>query len=282
MAKRIELNQNTDGNNSNDYVLGTNKDELHRLGLQHQVWAEEARKGWDTAEFGRGQTILDLGCGPGFASRDLSYIVGKEGKVIAVDKSQTYIDFLNQIKQLHDLNIDTQCADFDNMALAPMSLDGVFCRWALLWVANPAEIVQKIADAMRPGAAFVAHEYFDWSTHQTYPHYEGLAKAIDIAFHSMQKGDGDMNIGRELPGIFYESGLEVIITRPMAKLGVADSMAWQWPMSFYEIYFPKLVQDGLLTEDEYQTAMDEIDQIEMQEGAILFGPMMMETVAIKV
>jgi hypothetical protein len=68
----------------------------------------------------------------------------------------------------------------------------------------------------------------------------------------------------------------------MAKLGGPDDMAWQWPMSFYEIYFPKLVQDGLLTEDEYQTAIDDIDQLENHEGSLLFGPMMMETVAIKV
>jgi len=282
MAKRIDLNKKIDTNKSKDYVLGTGKDELHRLGLQHQIWAAEARKGWEIAEFGKGQTILDLGCGPGFASRDLSYIVGEEGKVIAVDKSKNFINFLDQIKALHGLNIDTHCADFDDMVLNPMSLDGVFCRWALLWVANPAEIVQKISDAMRPGAAFVAHEYFDWSTHQTYPRYEGLAKAIEIAFKSMQEGDGDMNIGRELPGIFYDAGLEVISTRPMAKLGGPDDLAWQWPKSFYEIYFPKLVEAGLLTEDQLNTALDEMDELEMHEGALIFGPMMLEVVAIKV
>lgn len=71
-----------------EYILGTTeKAELHRRGIQHQVWASETCAGWKLAGFGNGQTILDLGCGRGFCTRDLAYIVGEEGKVIGVDKS---------------------------------------------------------------------------------------------------------------------------------------------------------------------------------------------------
>ena len=48
------------------YILGTDSDELHRLGIQHQVWASEAQAGWKAAGINRGDTILDLGSGPGF------------------------------------------------------------------------------------------------------------------------------------------------------------------------------------------------------------------------
>jgi hypothetical protein len=33
----------------NAYILGTDEQELYRLGLQHQVWASEAQKGWNLA-----------------------------------------------------------------------------------------------------------------------------------------------------------------------------------------------------------------------------------------
>ena len=279
MAKRIELASNND---NSDYILGTDKEELHRLGLQHQVWAEEARRGWDIAEFGKGQTILDLGCGPGFVSRELAYIVGQEGKVVAVDMSSTYIDFLNQVSKLHQLNIETQCADFDHMVLEPDSLDGVFSRWALPWISNPEEIVAKIASAMRPGGVFVAHEYLDWTTHQTEPHYEDLHKAIYAAYDSLQDGGGDLNIGRRLPKIFYDQGLEVISTRPMPKLGGPDDLEWQWPASFYKIYFPKLVDLGYLTKEECDKALNNLHELELQDGALLFGPMMVEVIAVKI
>ena len=60
----------------NAYILGTDKEELHRLGIQHQVWASEAQKGWTLAGFTAGQTLLDLGCGPGFCTKELAMITG--------------------------------------------------------------------------------------------------------------------------------------------------------------------------------------------------------------
>jgi len=119
------------------YILGTEREELHRLGFQHQVWASEAREGWNFAQFGNGQTILDFGCGPGFCTRDLAYMVGEEGRVIGVDKSQIFIDFLDSTAKLHGLNIETICSDFDSMLLSDDSLDGIYDRWALAWIPKP-------------------------------------------------------------------------------------------------------------------------------------------------
>jgi ubiquinone/menaquinone biosynthesis C-methylase UbiE len=73
------------------YILGTDTQELHRLGVQHQVWAEEAQHGWQLAKFRAGQTLLDLGCGPGFCTKELAYIAGETGKIIGVDLSPNYI-----------------------------------------------------------------------------------------------------------------------------------------------------------------------------------------------
>ena len=80
----------------NAYILGTDKDELYRLGLQHQVWASEAQRGWNLAQFSSGQTILDLGCGPGFCTKELAFITGPDGKTIGIDRSESYIEYLNK------------------------------------------------------------------------------------------------------------------------------------------------------------------------------------------
>ena len=63
-----------------DYVLGTDQEELDRLGLQHFVWRQHVLEAWDKAGIGYGDKVLDVGAGPGFASADLSEIVGKKGK----------------------------------------------------------------------------------------------------------------------------------------------------------------------------------------------------------
>ena len=63
------------------------------------------------------------------------------------------------------LNIDGHAVDFNQMQLEDNSLDGAYCRWAMAWISNPEEIIQKVYKALKPGGRFVFHEYFHWMTH---------------------------------------------------------------------------------------------------------------------
>ncbi len=266
---------------NNAYILGTEREELHRLGLQHQVWGSETRRSWKTAEFSNGQTILDLGSGPGFCSMELAYMVGKEGKVIAVDKSKHFTDFLEKDSQFHGLNIEVQNVDFDHMVLTDDSLDGVYCRWVLAWVNNPEEVVSKIIKSMKSGGVFVSHEYYDWSTLQTEPHLPGIAKGIEGALKSFKDQEGDIDIGRRLPQIFYDEGLEVISIRPMSKIASPNDLSWHWPKSFFHIYFPKLIDATYLTHEEVEAALSDFEELEFMNGSTIHCPQMVEVIAVK-
>ncbi len=264
------------------YILGADAEELHRLGLQHQVWASEAQNGWHTAQFNIGQTILDLGSGPGFCTKELAFLVGKKGKVIAVDRSAYYLQFIQEVAKMHQLNIETQLSDFDGMQLAPNSLDGMYCRWALAWVPNPKEILAKVVAALKPGGRMVIQEYYDWSTHQTEPSRPVLSKAIAAALRSFKESDGEIDIGRELPMILPELGMKVTNMRLMAKLATPQDANWEWPRSFYESYFPRLVPMNYLSTAEVEQALLELDELEQVQGATLYCPTLIEVVAEKV
>src|SRR2546425_9457061 len=60
-----------------EYVLGTNRDELVRLGLQHQLWARYAADAWERAGFGPGKKLLDVGRSEEHTSelQSLAYLV---------------------------------------------------------------------------------------------------------------------------------------------------------------------------------------------------------------
>ena len=87
-----------------EYVLGTNQDELVRLGLQHQLWARYAADAWERAGFGPGKKLLDVGCGPGYASFDLAARVGTRGQVRAIDISRRFIRHLQSQAQHRGVN----------------------------------------------------------------------------------------------------------------------------------------------------------------------------------
>lgn len=266
---------------SNAYILGTDQEELYRLGLQHQVWASEAQHAWNLAKFNAGQTILDLGCGPGFCTKELAFIAGKTGKVIGVDKSQVYINYVQELAKLHGLQIEGICADFDSMQLENNSLDGMYCRWALAWLPNPKAILQKVKKAMKSGGKMVIHEYYHWANHQIEPNKPYLTKAINTALRSFKESEGEIDIGRELPRILEELDMEILSIRPMQKLTTPKELTWQWPVSFYEVYFPKLVEMGFLSQAEVDLAFEDLKILENTKGATLCCPMMIEVVAQK-
>jgi len=265
----------------NAYILGTDREELRRLGYQHQVWSSEARRGWEIAGFSMGDELLDLGCGPGFCTQELGYLVGTKGKVIGIDKSESYIQYLDEIATFHNLNIETQACDFNDMELSSNSLDGAYCRWALAWIPNPHQIIAKVSEALKPGGRFVVQEYYDWSTFQTTPEFPNLKEAIFQALTSFDNGIGEINIGKKTPKLFELSGLSVYHTRPLSKMAKPHDLVWQWPKTFLQIYLPKVVEMGKLKAKVASEAMKEFTLLEKSPGASLLAPAMIEVIGEK-
>ncbi|MGV6832586.1 MAG: class I SAM-dependent methyltransferase [bacterium] len=265
----------------NAYILGTDQQELHRLGLQHQVWASEAQQGWHNAGFKEGDHLIDLGAGPGFCSKEMAFMVGDSGSVTGVDRSANYIEFLNAVADQYQLPLKGICADFNDMELPANYFDGMYCRWAMAWVPNPKEILGNVAASLKKGAKVVLHEYFDWTTHQIEPNIPELTVGIHACIKSFREQDGDIDVGRFLPQILTDLGFKVTSKRLMHKLAQPHQFDWQWPKSFYYSYFPRLVDSGYLTQEECDKALAAHSIFEKNPNAMLFTPIMIEVVAEK-
>jgi len=271
----------SDMEESKAYILGTDDEELFRLGIQHQVWSEEAQTGWRLARFRAGQTLLDLGCGPGYCTRELAFLTGEQGKVVGIDKSESYIAHLKQLASLQNLNIEAIAADFDAVELEPLSFDGMYCRWALAWLPHPEKILQKVYHALRPGGKMVIQEYYDWSTLQTEPHMEALAKGIGMALKSFKDSDAEIDIGRLLSGNLSKMGMKILGFRPMIKIATPENGIWQWPKTFFYSYFPRLVPQKYLSPIEVESALRDLEALEKIKGASICTPLMVEIIAEK-
>src|SRR4051812_33223227 len=111
----------------NDYILGTDSDELQRLGFQHRVWSRDAFALWERAGLGQGLRILDLGCGPAFATFDLAGIAGPDGMVTGVDKSAQFIASARSRAQTAGLsNVEFVLDDFRDMQFESGSFDAIY------------------------------------------------------------------------------------------------------------------------------------------------------------
>lgn len=266
----------------NEYILGTEKEELYRLGLQHQVWSSEASQAWFDAGFKEGMTLLDLGCGPGFCTTELGFIVGEKGKVIGVDKSQNFIKYIQNMNASLGLNLDLRCIDLADLELEANSLDGMYCRWVLAWMEGVDLICKKVYDALKPGGKIVIHEYFDWSTFQFSPEPPALRRALKGCLDSWNAMEGNLNIGKEIAPILSSLGMKIVSTRPLTKIAKPDNMVWQWPASFLRIYLPKLVKAGFINDQELKAALAALDEVQANNNAIILTPVLIEIIAEKI
>lgn len=259
-----------------DYILGTDKEELERLGFQHRVWSKDAFELWELAGLGRGQHILDLGCGPGFATFDLATITGPEGRVTGVDISPGYIAYARQQAVARGVdNVEFIETAFNEMNLKPGSFDVIYGRWVFAWINNVEEVVQRATTLLKPGGVFLSHEYLLWGSFRIVPERPEVRAIIEACRKSWAMMDSEIDIAPALPAMFRKHGLEVFHTEPIAKLSRPGQMTWQWPGTFLRIYSLKLIKMGLLSHGERDAFLQVWPEIEQDPDAMLIAPLMM-------
>lgn len=266
----------------NSYVLkDKEKAEFSRLSFQHQVWLEETAGVCKRAGFGPGQTLLDLGCGPGFLSFDLSRLVGQEGRVVAVDNSETFISYL-RMKTEHEeyRNIDPQLVDAKNLKLPPASVDGAIARWLLMFVDNPGDVIQGAANALKPNGIFAAMEYFQFRSMSLWPRNESFQKVYYAVYELIKSYGGDPDVGGRMPELLYKNGFKVLDLYPVFRIGRPGSQLWSW-LEMTGKNHDNVVEAGLIAPEELQQHYRDWENISKNPNAFFTAPPILVTIAKK-
>jgi SAM-dependent methyltransferase len=135
-----------------EYVLGTEDEEVRRLGLQHRVWRSKMLDAWEVAGISEGSRVADFGCGPGYASFDLAEIVGECGAVLGIDQSGRFVSHARTeckrrgLNKLHFLE-----AGLAGDVPLPGGFDAVWCRWVASFVSDLPRLLGHVSSALRPG-----------------------------------------------------------------------------------------------------------------------------------
>lgn len=259
-----------------DYVLGTHDDEVARLGLQHRVWRPRALDAWRRAGFTVGQTLIDLGCGPGYASADMAEIVGPAGKVLAIDRSRRFLDL---VEQRGFPQIETRELDFDDGTLPPIAADGAWARWIFAFVKRPRDLVARVRRALKPGGILVLHEYFDYGTWRVSPRSEEHEELVRIVMRSWRASGGEPDVGLDLPRWLEELGFEIRSMAPIVDVIRPNDFTWQWPRTFVDVGIQRLLEIGQLTDAQAFAMRTSFAALEASPNAIMITPGVMEIIA---
>jgi SAM-dependent methyltransferase len=264
----------------NEYVLGTDEAERVRLGLQHRLWSAQAFACWERAGIQPGATVLDVGSGPGFATLDLAQLVTPAGRVIAVDESERFLHHLAERAAAAGItHVETILQDVQNLAVPAGSVDVAYARWVLCFTPRPLDVLKGVASALKPGGVFAVQDYVDWAGLRLSPVSEAFLRVMPAVGASWRSRGGDPAVGQRLPALMRECGLRVESITPLQRIARPRDPLWQWPTIFFFSFIPRLVEQGLVAEDDWRALQRDWKERSADDNAFFWTPAMIEIIA---
>ncbi len=265
-----------------DYVLGTHDAEIGRLHLQHGIWRELVHDCWKRAGICAGQRIIDIGCGPGFASVDLADVVGTDGEIIGIERSERFIDYAKGLSKARAVeNISFVQADVMLDELNVADADAIWCRWLAIFVSDPSLLVKKMAAIVKPGGKLIFHEYVHYETYQSVPHSQHIEEFVQQVMKSWREFGGEPNVARNLSEHLSVAGCRILETRPISFSAQPHQPVWQWPASFIDINLQRMLELEQVDEAWASTLRADFAALESNPNALLITPMVLEIIAEK-
>lgn len=198
----------------------------------------------------RGETVIDLGCGPGTDLRRYAEAVGSDGRVVGVDIDETAL--MHARERTTDLpQVQVWSADIRALDLASGSVDAVHTDRVLQHVPDPSTALAEATRILKPGGRAVFAEP-DWRT-LVIDHAESrLAEAFTryVVEHQVRNS----RIGVALPHLCRDAGLSVAAAIPVTT--VFDSLSAADRVLGFERVTRRAVEHGFLTDSEGRRWLD--------------------------
>ena len=173
--------------------------------LRDDVYRRPLLTALERLGIGPGWRCVDVGAGAGDVSVALAEVVGHEGRVYAVDNDPRARDeAATSAAAFSQVVVLTQSAE---ELLLPEPVDLAFCRFLLMHVVDPARVLARMRDAVRPGGWVVAQEPIT-----TAGRVGGSAMSMPGARHP--------DVGALVPALVVTAGLELVDAWAEAPAGV--------------------------------------------------------------
>jgi SAM-dependent methyltransferase len=166
------------------------------LGLRNDVYRRPLATALDRLGLREGWRCVDVGAGGGDVSVALAEVVGRDGRVYAVDSDPRLRDEAAHAAAAHAAQVIALTQAGEDLTL-PEPVDLAFCRFLLLHVVDPVVVLTRMAGAVRTGGWVVAQE--------------PITSAGRIAGRPFSMPDArHPDVGALLPALVQQAGLEVV------------------------------------------------------------------------
>jgi len=172
------------------------------------------RRSFDMLELQPGQVILDLGCGNGEDVRELAQLVGPNGRVVGVDRSETLIATARDRVADQKLPLEFEVGDAYTLNFPDGTFDGCRADRVFHHLERPEQAMAELVRVARSGARLVTIDPDFETAIVDAPDPELTRTLLNLNCDSYRNG----RIGRHMRALWLDAGLVDVVVEPLTVL----------------------------------------------------------------
>jgi SAM-dependent methyltransferase len=237
------------------YALGSSPGESARLQRQADELALDSRDLLDRVGLRPGHSVIDLGCGPRGILDMLAGRVAPAGRVVGLDADPAHTAMAAKFAAGRGLSrVEIMTSDARRTGLASGSFDLVHARTLLVNLPDPADVAAEMMRLARPGG-WVASMEPDTEHGRCHPPHPAFDRLCDIFTVAFRRNGADPWIGRRVPELFRQAGLEGVQVEARVQMYPPGNSRRTIRPDLVRAMRPRVLEMGLASTAE----LDELD-----------------------
>ena len=171
-------------------------------------------------------SVLDLGCGTGFAAREIAKRVNFKGSIVGIDISAQLIEHATKLADEEGISgrVEFRVGDSRSLNLEKNSFDAVIAHTLISHLPDPDMLIDEMTRLAKPGGLVVIYDGDYASVTFSNPDAEQGKAIDDLIISSIVT---QPRILRQLPLYLKKAGLDVlkVFTYVVSDIGKADFWA---------------------------------------------------------
>lgn len=251
-----------------NYFYKIDANEVERLKILNNLLNKDTCTLLDGVSLKEGNIVLELGCGLSIISVELAKRVGPQGRVIAIDDSNTLLNHASKyIKEQGISNIQHQKLNIYEIDAQTFSqkFDVIYGRFIIMNLSNPITELERLLGLLKKGGTIILEEAiishsFCYPSHPVFTQWQAALKS------NFKKDQKDADFGLQLPSLFRRNGIriseqkivQVILNSPEERSLISRVFLHS--------------KENLGTLPEFSHLVTELQNLEKQDYIIALGP----------